>query len=73
MLPRSFMCVGEVAELLRVNETTVRNWIHAGELGAIDVGREWRIAPKDLEAFLETRRSTHLGRSPAETDPKGSH
>ena len=61
MFSRPFMCVCDVAELLRVSETTVRNWIHAGDLSAIDVGREWRIAPRDLEAFLETRRSTHLG------------
>jgi len=66
MLSRPFMCVCDVAELLRVSETKVRNWIHDGELRAIDVGREWRIAPKDLEAFLETRRSTQLGGGVAE-------
>lgn len=60
MLSRPFMCVCDVAELLKVSETKVRNWIHAGDLSAIDVGREWRIAPKDLEAFLNTRRSTQL-------------
>lgn len=65
MLSRPFMCVCEVAELLKISEATVRNWIHAGDLSAIDVGREWRIAPRDLEAFLETRRTTQLSGSPA--------
>ncbi|MEM6740312.1 MAG: helix-turn-helix domain-containing protein [Pseudomonadota bacterium] len=63
MLSRDFLCVGDVASLLKVTEATVRNWIHAGDLSAIDVGREWRIAPRDLEAFLETRRSTKLKHS----------
>ena len=50
------MSVKEIADLLQVCEPTIRNWIHAGELPAVDVGREWRIAPKDLEAFLEARK-----------------
>lgn len=62
MLSREFLCVSDVASLLKVTETTVRNWIHAGDLSAIDVGREWRIIPKDLEAFLETRRVNELGK-----------
>ena len=56
MLSRRFMSVKEVSDLLQVGETTVRNWIRDCELPAFDVGREWRIAPKELEAFLETRR-----------------
>lgn len=55
MLSRKFMSVKEIADLLDVCETTVRHWIHDGELPAVDVGREWRIAPKELEAFLEKR------------------
>lgn len=57
MLTRDFMSVADVAKLLSVTETTVRSWIHSGELSAFDLGRAWRIAPKDLEVFLEARRS----------------
>lgn len=56
MLNRRFMSVKEVSDLLQVGETTIRNWIHDGALPAVDIGREWRIAPEDLEAFLETRK-----------------
>lgn len=63
MLTRRFMSVKEVSDLLQVGETTVRNWIHNRELPAINVGREWRIAPKDLEAFLETLRPQQTGKS----------
>jgi excisionase family DNA binding protein len=55
MLTRQFLTVKEVADLLKVGEVTVRHWIKGGELRAIDVGREWRIAPRDLERFVEGR------------------
>lgn len=53
MLSETFMTVKDIAELLKVGEVTVRHWIRDGDLRAIDVGREWRIAPVDLEDFLE--------------------
>src|SRR4051794_25159882 len=45
----------EVAERLQVSDQTVRRWIKSGRLSAYKPGLEWRIRPKDLEAFLETR------------------
>jgi excisionase family DNA binding protein len=53
MLTRKFMTVREVADLAQVSEATVRHWIKESHLRAIDVGREWRIIPRDLEDFLE--------------------
>lgn len=58
MLTRPFMTVREVADLLKIGEVTVRHWIKGGELRAIDVGREWRIAPVDLEQFLQRHATT---------------
>lgn len=53
MLSRQFLTVKNVAELLKVGEVTVRHWIRRGDLRAIALGREWRVAPTDLEEFLE--------------------
>lgn len=53
MLTRQFLSVKEVAELLKVGEVAVRSWIKNADLRAVNVGREWRIAPRDLESFLE--------------------
>lgn len=36
-------------------EATVRQWIKKGELRAIDIGKDWRIADADLERFLKLR------------------
>ena len=49
----SFLTVAEVAELLRLNQQTVRNWIDAGSLPAVRVGRRVRIKKSDLDRILE--------------------
>lgn len=70
MLTRQFLTVREVADLLKVGEVTVRHWIKSGELRAIDVGREWRIAPGDLEHFLQRHATIAQsnGKTPQEAD-----
>ncbi len=52
MLSRPFFTIHEIAELLKISEATIRNWIHDGELRAVRFGREFRVAAKDLEAFV---------------------
>lgn len=58
-MPREqYQTVSEIAERLKVAEATVRSWIRDGALRAIDIGKGWRIADSDFEAFLldhETR------------------
>ncbi len=53
MSREQYRTVKQVADLLQVNEVTVRRWIKDGELRAIDIGKVWRIGPDDLDAFLE--------------------
>lgn len=48
------LTVAEVAEKLRLNQQTVRNWIDAGSLPAIRVGRRVRIKREDLDRILES-------------------
>jgi excisionase family DNA binding protein len=50
------LTVEEVAKQLRVSAETVRAWIRAGELDAIDVGK-YLIYPADLADFKERRRT----------------
>jgi len=54
----SFLTVAEVAELLKLNQQTVRNWIDAGSLPAVKVGRRVRIRRSDLDRKLEEGRTT---------------
>ncbi|MEQ8248089.1 MAG: helix-turn-helix domain-containing protein [Alphaproteobacteria bacterium] len=55
MLSKPFMTTNEIAELLKVREPTVRSWIHGQELRAVKLGREFRVAVKDLETFVNER------------------
>ena len=56
-----YQTVKEIADLLKVNEVTVRRWIKNGELRAIDIGKGWRIGSKDLDAFLEDHATRPAG------------
>lgn len=51
--PEEFLTVAEVAEMLKLNQQTVRNWIDQGSLRALRVGRRVRILRSDLENMLE--------------------
>src|SRR5437588_689938 len=68
----SFLTVAEVAELLKLNQQTVRNWIDQGSLPALRVGRRVRIRSSDLNRLLEegytagSRRSSQDDRPSAE-------
>lgn len=47
--------IREVADYLRADPKTVRRWITSGDLASFKVGREWRVADKDLRRFLNQR------------------
>ena len=51
-LEDSFLTVAEVAEVLKLNQQTVRNWIDQGSLPAIRMGRRVRIKRSDFERVL---------------------
>jgi excisionase family DNA binding protein len=55
MLSDPLLTVREVADLLKVSEDTVREWIHNKSLRAIKFGREWRVVVRDLESYLNGR------------------
>ena len=51
-IEESFLTVADVAEMLKLNQQTVRNWIDQGSLPALKVGRRVRIRRSDLERVL---------------------
>lgn len=52
----TFLTVAEVAELLKLDQQTVRNWIDRGDLAAVRVGqRRVRIRQSHLDAFVAGR------------------
>jgi excisionase family DNA binding protein len=49
----SYLTVAEVAETLKLNQQTVRNWIEQGRLPALRVGRRVRIKRSDFQRILD--------------------
>lgn len=64
MLSKPFLTTQEIADLLKVGEQTVRTWIHQKDLRAVKLGREYRVAVKDLEVFV----NAHATRGATDAD-----
>lgn len=52
-LSQDWLTADEIAEDLRVNVSTVREWIRQKKLKAAKFGRDYRIRRKDYEEFIE--------------------
>ena len=48
-----FMTVEDVADMLRINKSTVYRMAKAGRIPATRVGRQWRFRLSALEEFLD--------------------
>lgn len=55
-MAKMFTCE-EVADRYRVKVITVWEWIRQKKLGAIKLGREYRVSEDDLKAFENSRRT----------------
>lgn len=42
----------EVAEMLKVQPRTVREWLRDKKLKGAKLGKEWRVKKEDIEAFI---------------------
>jgi excisionase family DNA binding protein len=54
------LTVKQVADIMSVDEKTIRNWIQRGDLRAVNIGRlrpEYRIRPADLDEFISHRQT----------------
>ncbi len=53
MTEKKLLTPTQVALRLQVNERTVTQWLRKGHLRGFEIGKEWRVSARDLEAFLE--------------------
>ncbi len=68
-LEESYLTVAEVAETLKLNQQTVRNWIDQGSLPALRVGRRVRIKRSDFDRLLAEGYNAGAGSARQETGP----
>ena len=66
-----FLTVAEVAEMLKLNQQTVRNWIDQGSLPAHRVGRRVRIRRSDLDRMLDEGSTVRSSVTTAESGEPG--
>jgi excisionase family DNA binding protein len=64
------MTVAEVAALLKLNQQTIRNWIDAGTLPAVRIGRRVRVLRSDLHQLIDRSYRT-TAKPSAEGPPAG--
>ncbi|MFZ0091829.1 MAG: helix-turn-helix domain-containing protein [Solirubrobacteraceae bacterium] len=67
----SYLTVAEVAETLKLNQQTVRNWIDQGSLPALRVGRRVRIKRSDFQRILDESYSANTA-APGDAGPSAA-
>jgi excisionase family DNA binding protein len=63
------LTVAEIAQHLKINQQTVRNWIDQGQLPAVRISRRVRVRRTDLEQILD---QGTIGRPGPEPPPLAS-
>jgi excisionase family DNA binding protein len=53
-----WLSVEEIAQTLKMDVETVRNWIRRKQLKAYKFGRDYRIRREDYETFVQNRATT---------------
>ncbi len=57
VVEETYYTLPEIADKLKVSRRTVYRWVQGKELPAYKLGGEFRITERDLERFLEERRT----------------
>jgi excisionase family DNA binding protein len=52
------LTVEEAANILRVSQKTIREWMRKDQLASLRVGKQWRILRQDLESFVMASKRT---------------
>ncbi len=53
MVEEKLLTSAQVAGRLQIHERTVTRWLRDGDLRGFKLGKEWRIAPADLQSFMD--------------------
>ena len=60
----TYWTVAELAQRLRLNQQTLRNWIDQGSLSAVRIGRRVRVLNSDFERLVAGDTAVSEGPSP---------
>ena len=68
----TYLTVADVANVLKLNPQTVRNWIDQGSLPALRVGRRVRIRRSDFDRVLAEGLRPGSGTAAADAGPSAA-
>ena len=52
------LTVREVSQILGVSRESIRLWLHAGRLGGVRIGHQFRVRRSDLDLFVRPAASS---------------
>jgi len=64
-LDKEWLSVADICEYMEVSTFVVTRTLRSGELPAVKMGREWRVARRDFEDWLNAQRMESAARSKA--------
>ena len=61
MVENKFMTVKEVAEVLQLSESKIKQLCQNGDMPSFKVGSVWRIDPVDLHDYIDSLKNSKTG------------
>ena len=58
---KNYYTVDQISDMLNIHPKTIQRYIREGRLGAIKIGKSWRVTGHDLSAFVESDDDKGLG------------
>jgi len=55
-MPTKMLTPNDIAKRLNIHPNTVRDYLKAGVLPAVKLGRVWRVEEEDLNKWLEEKK-----------------
>lgn len=59
-VPKDWLSVADICEYMDVSPFVVTRMLRSGGMPAVKFGREWRVAKRDFEDFLNSSRNPAL-------------
>ena len=47
------LTIQEVAEVLKIAQSTIRRWLNEGKMKGVKLGRQWRVKQSELDRIIE--------------------
>ncbi len=66
-MAENLVTVREAANFLRISSRTVYRLIESGQLGAVRIGKQWRIPASDLPGRESTSAPSEASQAPSQT------